>query len=97
MLHTSRIDSNRHEAKFFFEIPQKMCCRGLDIRVAQIMETDMKQTRALENAAQHILDAVRRDGAAVRRGEDVGVVEFLFCSFSTSIAPLPQEIVRYRG
>ena len=65
MLHTSRIDSNRHETKFFFEIPQKMCCRGLDIRVTQIVKPGVRSADGdgctLEMAVNNML-TVRMPG-----------------------------------
>ena len=62
MLHTSRIDSNRHETKFFFEIPQKMCCRGLDIRVPEVVEADVAQAVCLGKSFAVVFGEVMKGG-----------------------------------
>ena len=56
-------------------------CRVLDIRVSEVVYPNLRQSRALEDAIEHILYAVRGDGTAVRRGEDVGVAGFLLLRF----------------
>ena len=49
------------------KIPQKsykFFCRGLDIRVAQVMETHLRQPCPLQDAVQHMQHAVRGHGAS---------------------------------
>ena len=42
--------------------------------VAEVMESDLRDTCSFQHPLQHIIDAVRRDGATVRRREHIGVV-----------------------
>ena len=54
------------------EIFKKSCkffCRGLDIRVPQIVEPHIGQPRPLQHPAEHIPHAVRADWPAIWRGK----------------------------
>ena len=49
--------------------------------VAEVMESDLRDASPFEDALQHIVDAVRGDRAAVRRGKHIGVIGFGFLLF----------------
>ena len=42
--------------------------------VAEVVESDLRDASPFEDALEHIVDAVRGDGAAVGRGKHIGVV-----------------------
>ena len=57
--------------------------------VAEVVESDLRDASSFQHPFQHIIDAIRGDGTAVRRGEDVGILQLFrlaFCCFRTSIA-----------
>ena len=56
---------------------QRNGCEG----VAEIVEPDLRDASPLQHPLEHIVDAVRRDGTAVGRGEHIGVVGFGFLLF----------------
>lgn len=56
---------------------QSYCSEG----VAEVVETDFWDTSSGEDSLQHIIYAVRRDGAAVVGGEHIFIVGFLFLLF----------------
>ena len=45
-------------------------CEG----VAEIVESDFRDTSPFQHSLEHIVDAVRGDGAAVGRGENIGIM-----------------------
>ena len=45
-------------------------CKG----VAEVMESDLRDTSPFQNTLQHIVDAVRGDGASIGRGEHILVI-----------------------
>ena len=49
--------------------------------VAEVMESDLGDACPFEDALQHIVDTVRRDGTAVRRRKHILVVGFSFLFF----------------
>ena len=46
--------------------------------VAEIVEPDLRDACSFEDALEHIIDTVRGDGAAIGRGEHIGVIRFCF-------------------
>ena len=52
-------------------------CEG----VAEVVESDFRDACPCQYSFEHIVHAVRRNGATVRRGEDVGVIRFRFLLF----------------
>ena len=52
-------------------------CEG----VAEVVESDLRDTSSFENPLQHIIDTVRGDGTAVGRGEHILVVGLGFLLF----------------
>ena len=54
--------------------------------VAEVMEANLRDACSFEHSFQHIIDAVRRDGAAVGRGNTYWSLVFAFWAFGTSIA-----------
>ena len=52
-------------------------CKG----VAEVMESDLRDACSLQHPLQHIVDAIRGDGAAVGGREDVLVIGLCFLLF----------------
>ena len=52
-------------------------CEG----VAEIVESDLWNTSPFEDTLQHIVDAVRGDGTAVRGGKHIDIIGFAFLFF----------------
>ena len=48
-------------------------CEG----VAEVVESDLWDTSPLQYTLQHVVDAVRGDGAAIGRGKHIGVIGLL--------------------
>ena len=55
-------------------------CQGCE-GVAEVVESDLRDASPFENALQHIVHAIRGDGAAVGRGKHIGIIGFLFLLF----------------
>ena len=51
------------------------------VKVAQIVESDLRDASPFEDAPEHIVDAVRRDGVNLGRGEYVLVMGLGFLLF----------------
>ena len=70
------------------EIFKKSCkffCRGLDIRVAQVMESDAGQPSPFQHPLEHVQDAVRGHGASAWRWEyPFAVPYFAFLHFQNA-------------
>ena len=43
--------------------------------VAEVVKSDLRDASSLQHSLEHIVDTVRGDGAAVGRGEYIGVME----------------------
>ena len=57
-------------------------CEG----VAEVVESDLRDSGSFQNTLQHIIDTVRGNRTAVGRREHIGVIVFRFCSRRTSTA-----------
>ena len=44
--------------------------------MAEVVESDLWDACPFKDALEHVIDAVRGDGTAVRRGEHIGVIDF---------------------
>ena len=49
-------------------------CEG----VAEVVESDLRDSGSLQNPLQHIVHTIRRDGASVGRGKHILVMGFVF-------------------
>ena len=49
--------------------------------VAEVVKSDLRDACSCQHTLEHIVHAVRRDGASVGGGEDVFVIGFLFLLF----------------
>ena len=49
--------------------------------MAEVVESHLWDTCSGEDSLQHIVDAVRRNGTALRGGEDILIVGFCFLCF----------------
>ena len=54
--------------------------------VAEVVESDLRNASPFQHSLQHIIHAVRGDGATVRRGKHIGVIGLSFL--------LPQDFNR---
>lgn len=63
-----------------FDVYAVLQCDGGE-GVAEVMEPNFRDTCPLEDALEHIIHAVRGDGAAIWRREHIGVVGFRFLHF----------------
>ena len=56
---------------------QRDGCEGM----AEVMKSDLRDTCSLQHSLEHVVDAVRGDGAAVGGGEDISIVRLRLLLF----------------